>query len=211
MRREPDQQSGSRISARGRCSVVSILPRHAKIMPPQQLLYAHEHARRVSRAHAAADISRDSISSYPLAVCVRACVLQKRYIASNDDDDERRDRRAEAKPQAEVLPTASNTFPSSALAGALGLGTYAIAEFTTRRISEWRQTLPDVRALRNLVTATSTLAEGLLYLLAFVFIISGVGIFMLGVQTVLRGADADADADRIDIANSDDNDNPMND
>ena len=86
------------------------------------------------------------------------------------------------------MPTASNTFPSSAIAGALGAGTYAIADITSRGIEEWRQSLPDVRVVRNLVSATSTLTEGLLYLLAFIFLISGVGLFMLGVQTTMRSS-----------------------
>ena len=45
--------------------------------------------------------------------------------------------------------------------------------------------------MRNLAAAVSTLAEGLLYLLAFVFIISGVGLTLLGAQTMLAdGGDA---------------------
>ena len=100
------------------------------------------------------------------------------------------------------MPTASNTFPSSAIAGALGAGTYAIADITTRGIAEWRQSLPDVRVVRNLVTATSTLTEGLLYLLAFIFLISGVGLFMLGVQTTLRSSTSHSH----DTADNDDSD-----
>lgn len=38
--------------------------------------------------------------------------------------------------------------------------------------------------VRNLAAAVSTLAEGLLYLLAFLFIISGAGLALLGVQTM---------------------------
>ena len=55
------------------------------------------------------------------------------------------------------------------------------------------------------------MVEGLLYLLSFVFMFSGLGLFLLGVQTVMQSSqgtdnnsDSNSDNDNSDIGTSDD-------